>query len=269
MNARKLISGLVLCLMSLGASAWSGTEHKIMADIAQEHLTPATQAVLDRYFDSPLCEYANWMDRYRRAPGYEMTDAWHMTVVGEDNHSLPRDERGQAFYALQNAIGVLQDYKNQSDSTVFVNLLYIVHLVPEIHCPSHLYLCSLGGFDKANEMNFRYLKFKGVSKTYHSLWDSSITIVNPSLNLDEYRTLYDTWTPVQQKAAGDGTVEAWLCDIADKVQVIYSWEKKNLENDFFIRHRELPEELVRLASYRLARVLNTLFDPDFKSEDIR
>lgn len=247
---------------SFVSDAWSGTEHRMMAYIAQEHLTPRTQAFLDRYLDQSIVEYASWMDRYRNSPGYEHTTSHHMVTIDTDG-SLVEAERagGKAAIALREAVDILSHHEDYNDSTVFINIVYVIHLVPEVHCPGHYYFYDLGGADEARSRDFQKVTVGGENTSYHHVWDASVSTLNPGLNYDGYRALFDTMSPEQQKAVSDGTVEDWILDVASKSHVIYDWARPGdeLGTDFLVKHRDLPEGMVAVAGYRLARLLNDLF----------
>lgn len=259
---------LTLCagfMIPAAAFAWSGTEHRLMAYIAQEHLLPQTQTFLDRYLDQSIIGYASWMDRYRKSPGYEHTDSHHMVTIDENGRIAPKDQsEGYAAHALREAVDILKNYKNYNDSTVYINIVYVIHLVPEVHCPSHYYFHDLGGIDGARKRDFQTVIIGGKKQSYHALWDHSVSELNRGLNYDQYLQKFDTMTPEQQKAVSDGTVEDWMLDVASKVHVIYDWAAPGdeLESDFLERHRSLPEGMMAVAGYRLARLLNDLFSQE-------
>ena len=78
------------------------------------------------------------MDEYRKTPEYAFTDGWHTAPVDARLHysdELLNPKRGNAIYGLESAIRILENYREQSDSTVAVNLKYVIHLVGDMHCP--------------------------------------------------------------------------------------------------------------------------------------
>ena len=94
MNAmKKLICLLLMLCAGTAAFAWGGREHRLIAYIAEAHLTPRTRQVLDRYLDQAIVEYSTWMDRYRTAPGYEITTYWHMVTIDKDGSVPPEPLR--------------------------------------------------------------------------------------------------------------------------------------------------------------------------------
>ena len=143
MNAmKKLICLLLMLCAGTAAFPWGGREHRLIAYIAEAHLTPRTRQVLDRHLDQPIVEYSTWMDRYRTAPGYEITTYWHMVTIAKAGNVPPEPLRpngdGDAVRQLTRAIERLRNYRELSDSTVNVNLKYVIHLVGEMHCPGHI-----------------------------------------------------------------------------------------------------------------------------------
>ena len=86
---KKLLS-LVVAVAALfsvqTASAWGGWAHKLVAYIADSHLTPEAKATAEKYLGSPIYDHASWMDRVpvwnkKHIPGWEQTSWWHMCTV--------------------------------------------------------------------------------------------------------------------------------------------------------------------------------------------
>ena len=144
MNAmKKLICLLLMLCAGTAAFAWGGREHRLIAYIAEAHLTPRTRQVLDRYL---------------------------------------------------------------SDSTVNVNLKYVIHLVGEMHCPGHIYFADLpGGMDAPRHYDFFLLKYKGKEVTYHWVWDGSVSRQYPDWTEEDFRRELDKWPAEKQRAVGEGT----------------------------------------------------------------
>ena len=195
MNAmKKLICLLLMLCAGTAAFAWGGREHRLIAYIAEAHLTPRTRQVLDRYLDQSIVEYSTWMDRYRTAPGYEITTYWHMVTIDKDGSVPPEPLRpngdGDAVRQLTRAIERLRNYRELSDSTVNVNLKYVIHLVGEMHCPGHIYFADLpGGMDAPRHYDFFLLKYKGKEVTYHWVWDGSVSRQYPDWTEEDFRRL--------------------------------------------------------------------------------
>lgn len=268
MNAmKKLICLLLMLCAGTAAFAWGGREHRLIAYIAEAHLTPRTRQVLDRYLDQSIVEYSTWMDRYRTAPGYEITTYWHMVTIDEDGNVPPEPLRpngdGDAVRQLTRAIERLRNYRELSDSTVNVNLKYVIHLVGEMHCPGHIYFADLpGGMDAPRHYDFFHLKYKGKEVTYHWVWDGSVSRQYPDWTEEDFRRELDRWSAEKQRAVSEGTPMDWALECARSCRVIYDWAKPgdDIDEGFLREHGVLPVDQALRGAYRLARVLNDLFD---------
>lgn len=254
----------LLSLMSMCpiVCAWSDQEHRIMAYIAEEHLTKNTKEFLAKYLDQSIVEYSVWMDVYRNAPGYERTTKWHMVTVGEDGKSFPSGHEGQAVQAVETAIDILSHYKEYNDSTVFINILFLVHLIPEIHCPAHYYFLEFGDDVQTKNYTFMPIVYEGIKDTYHHMWDSSPTLAQPDADLDASKAYYDIWDDATRKMVSDGGPKAWFLDNAKRIKKIYNWVRPNqaISRQFLLDRKDFIDMQVRLASARLERTLNDLFD---------
>ena len=268
MNAmKKLICLLLMLCAGTAAFAWGGREHRLIAYIAEAHLTPRTRQVLDRYLDQSIVEYSTWMDRYRTAPGYEITTYWHMVTIDKDGSVPPEPLRpngdGDAVRQLTRAIERLRSYRELSDSTVNVNLKYVIHLVGEMHCPGHIYFADLpGGMDAPRHYDFFLLKYKGKEVTYHWVWDGSVSRQYPDWTEEDFRRELDKWPAEKQRAVGEGTPADWALECARSCRVVYDWAKPgdDIDEGFLREHGALPVDQALRGAYRLARVLNELFD---------
>ncbi len=259
------ILATVLCT-SLSAFGW-GYEHRYIAHIAEAHLTPRTRQVLDRYLDQSIVEYSEWMDRYRTAPGYEETTWWHMVTIDENGKVPPEPLRytgdGDAVRQLNRAIERLQNYEQLCDSTVNVNLKYVIHIVGDMHAPSHIYYCDLpGGINAKRHHDFFRLKYNGVQRNYHWVWDGSVYRQFPGWKEEDFRRELDRWPVEKQREVCQGTPTDWAEESGRNCRVIYEWAQPGdeLDDDFLKEHGQLPIDQMLKAAYRLAHVLNTLFD---------
>ena len=248
MNAmKKLICLLLMLCAGTAAFAWGGREHRLIAYIAEAHLTPRTRQVLDRYLDQSIVEYSTWMDRYRTAPGYEITTYWHMVTIDKDGSVPPEPLRpngdGDAVRQLTRAIERLRNYRELSDSTVNVNLKYVIHLVGEMHCPGHIYFADLpGGMDAPRHYDFFLLKYKGKEVTYHWVWDGSVSRQYPDWTEEDFRRELDKWPAEKQRAVGEGTPADWALECARSCRVVYDWAKPgdDIDEGFLREHGALP-----------------------------
>lgn len=278
----------VLMLSCIKVSAW-GWDHKLICYIAQKHCTQTTMMNIERYLDVPLHDVGLWMDNFRSrawvkkdwsdSPEYTMTSLWHAVSVDENYYPLMQSNRpdgnGDGYGALVNCMEVLKDYKNQNDSTVVVNIKLICHLVGDVACPGHI----LHSFSKTEhdpmggglaagygKWNFTY---NGKSINLHGLIDGVALNTHPEFNrnLQKYAAYVDTASAEEKREIADMPLDQWLQSLAKDSKQIFEWEQPgaNLDQSWYLAHEKYFFRYIRSASYKLADVLNELFDPEYKT----
>ena len=141
-NLKLFLLGLMLCA-ALPSQAWDRTRHDAIAYIAECNLTPRAKRNIARYLDHSIVYYASWMDKYRDTP--EFRNVEHVSYVDADMQLVDTLRKGKTncVVELMHAIDRLKDYRNMSDSLVRLNLMYVIHIVGDMHCPSHVKYLSL------------------------------------------------------------------------------------------------------------------------------
>ncbi|MBP3482112.1 MAG: S1/P1 nuclease [Alistipes sp.] len=240
------------------AGAWGRTGHDAIAYIAERNLTPKAKKTIEKYLDNhSIVYYASWMDQYRKTPGYEKTSTWHSGSVDADlrNTDEVRSPKGDAVAELENAIARLKNYRELDDSTVNVNLKYIIHLVGDMHCPSHV------KYTGKDVKKIKRVILNGKKVSYHSVWDSGALAGNHAWGYTEYGHQLDRLSKKEQKAITAGTPKDWFEETARDCKGIYEMTEEGGEigKDFINQSRHLVDSQVTKAGYRLAKVLNDLF----------
>ena len=153
---------------------------------------------------------------------------------------------------LMRAVDRLKDYRNMSDSLVRLNLMYVIHIVGDMHCPSHVKYagCKSGRAD-----------LNGRKMSYHAMWDWGVLDGAHGWSYSEYQQLLDTFSKREKAAMAKGTPREWLHETAVACRVIYDWQRadETYDKQFVLDTYLLPESQLIKASYRLAAVLNELF----------
>ena len=247
-------------LMSSSAFGWGREGHEIIAKIADNNLKPSARKVIEKYLgDHSIVYYAKWMDDYRHTPEYRFTNMWHVARVDENLKYSPYPEEGDAIFGIKQAVELLKDYKNLPDSTVTVNIKYLLHLVGDMHCPAHIYYLG-------RNQNYK-VKFGGgyirpvKTMKIHTVWDEAAIQAVRIWSLSEWVEELDRKSCKEIKAIADGTPEDWLEDNARRciVQFDMSAPGDNVAQDFVNEAMPLIETQILYAGYRLASVLNSLF----------
>ena len=257
----------VLALFSAqSVFAW-GYAHKLIAAVAEKHLTERTQKNLNLYLDHSIVEYAEWMDVYRNGTPYHVSTWWHMITIdenGEPSGTTRPNGDGDGIPQMVRIINEMKDWRNLPDSLVNLNLKWMIHMVGDNHCPAHIFFADLPGGPQ-NRYGWFRLKYKGQTKAYHGLWDQqSTTDSNPELAKDlyAYRDYIDRYTKEEREAMAQGDPWSWARETAKACRPIYDWAKPgdSIDQSFFVEHKDLTESQIAKAGYRLARLLNDFFD---------
>ena len=243
------------------AKAWGLVGHHIVAYIAEQHLTPEAKAKCEKYLRHKVTHYSLWMDYWRHTFPYQESTHWHMTHVNEDfeqigeRNNVSRD----AVTQLNRIIGEMEKgkYHNMSDSVITVNLKYLIHLVGDLHCPSHV------GYHKNFELSSPKIRHGKNMYSPHTFWDSSPSWMHPKWKADSFLKVCDTYSPKQIAAIQKGTPTKWGKDCAQRMMKIYSfWGEDENTKDFTPEQRKKIDDVVfeqcAYGGYRLAAVLNNL-----------
>lgn len=251
----KLLKICLFCAVLLTAGhtyAWDRTRHDAIAYIADCNLTPKARKNIARYLEHPIVYYASYMDKFRNTPGFRNVE--HVGYVDEQMRHTGSPEAGKTdcVTELVRAIDRLGDYKRLSDSLVRLNLMYVIHIVGDIHCPSHVkYPGVKSGRAVLNDKKM----------SYHAVWDWGVLQGAHGWSYTEYQQQLDTFSKREKAAIAEGTPEEWFRQSAIDCRVIYDWQTpdKELGKEFVNKTWPLPEQQLVKAAYRLAAVLNDLF----------
>ena len=229
-----LMLTVALTLSLPKAFAWDGRGHSAIAYIAERHLTPRAKANIEKYTgERSIVYYASWMDKNR--------------------NPLPPASVSQ----IKRVIEEMPDFRILDDSTVNINIKYLVHLVGDMHCPVHV------DFPRNRPMIVNVL---GKKTRFHKLWDGGITAIkhngmSPMMLAAEL----DTFDEQAIAAVQAGTPDDWYkeaVEAADKAFALLPKDKnavlttENYFNDAIV----IVDTQIRKAGYRLAYVLNSIFD---------
>lgn len=265
---KKLLVLSAFLTISLSASAW-GSAHKVIAYIAYHHLTEKTRTTIDEFLDNPMWEYAMWPDQVVSTKAYRHTGLWHVASVDEEGREceplrvrrdlLKYGMDGQASQRTRECMNNLMQ-EGISDSMHFVNLVYIIHSVGDIHCPAHIYF---KGIDHSIfDYGFFKLNYEGTPITYHGLWDGAPNKLYKGYSLERFRKHLDRYTPEQIAEITAGDLNDWIYRSSQKCVKIYDWAKPgdNVTIDFLMDHADLVDFQLVSAAYRLATMLNQIYD---------
>ena len=284
----KVVATLVLLTLPTSAFAWGPTGHRVVAEIAQRHLTRAAQAKVSQLLDGrTLADVANWPDELRSDPRFDKYRPIHFATVKDGLTSYRDAEKARcgdvvvaidAFTAFlrtgsreslftvkalaDKSDGTGQDACNPQETEPIsraMALSFLVHLMGDLHQPLHVGGTDLGGnLVKVNWMN-RW------QTNLHSTWDDEM-VDYERLDYKEYARFLDR--------AGKADAKRWLTgdtiSFADEAVAmrpkLYVFPDDSGEPEVHLisykytgAQRDRMREQLLKGGLRLARVLNSVF----------
>ncbi|MGY4516984.1 S1/P1 nuclease [Lysobacter sp. HA18] len=182
MTRKLLASALLFCIAS-PAFAWGALGHRLVADLAQDELTPQARREVDELLkgetEPTLAGVANWADELRaNDPDLGKRSAkWHYADIAENGcgtYEPPRDcPNGDCVIeAIRAQTAILADHSQSLDARRQA-LKFVVHFIGDVHQPLHAAFAHDKG---GNTVQVRIPTADGGEKggNLHSLWDSGL-----------------------------------------------------------------------------------------------
>ena len=195
---------LAMLLVSGEAFSWGANGHRVVGQIAQEHLTRKAKKKIEKLLDcDPLAEVANWMDDIKSDDAYNNTHDWHWVTIPDNMEygATDKNPNGDVIAKTEEIIAALKA-GNLPVEKEKEYLKYLVHLVGDLHQPLHV-----GGGDDAGG-NKVYVKWFGESSNLHRVWDSEM-IDSKSLSFTELVTFIGEPTKSEIEKWQSTPVEGW------------------------------------------------------------
>ena len=235
------------------AFAWGPDGHRIVAQIAAEHLQPGTRAavaaLLDGEPEPSLAGIANWADEVREPLDGPLH---YLNFPDGDCQYQPRRDcpRGQCVVAaIERAAKTLKRDK-ASRTQKQVALKQLVHFIGDIHQPLH------AGRKADRGGNLVQLRWRGRGSNLHQLWDSGLIA---SLEPDWQRYLRRLEPVALRLEPGSPQTADWAmesCAIVASDGFYPDSGKPGLA--YRDRWQGVLEQRLMLAGLRLAATLNRL-----------
>ncbi len=251
---------LIILASAVDLGAWGRNGHNAIAAIAEQHLTKKTKKAVEQILEGKSIIYwANWMDYVRTLPDYKYTTNWHVNYADEQGKIVIADKHGKngpdALWGLHNQVlPVLENREGHTPEEVSENLKYLIHLIGDIHCPSHVYYANHNGSVK--------LLYRNEPTGHHRIWDSTLIDDFNGWAFSDYVFMLDRASRKEIAKICEGTVDDWVAQCAVDCEVIYSWinEEKVADPEYKLKAVPFAEKQIQMAGYRLAHILNELFD---------
>lgn len=193
----KAVATLLLLTLAPSAYGWGPIGHRVVAEIAQRHLTSAAQTKVSSLLEGrTLADVSNWPDELRSDPRFDKYKPIHFATVKNGVTSYRNSKKApcgdlvvaiDAFTAFLRtgsretlyAVKALTDKSDgkgkgacnpqETDPLSQVQALsFLVHLMGDLHQPLHVGGTDLGG----NAVNVNWMdRWKS---NLHSIWDDEM-----------------------------------------------------------------------------------------------
>lgn len=235
---------------------WSKTGHRVVGDVAENHLTRKAKKAIDALLDGQsLAEVSTFGDEIKADMTFKEFSALHYVNFPADKKygdETPSDY-GDLVTGINKCVTVIKDTKSSRADKVFY-LKFLVHLIGDLHQPMHVgRLEDKGG----NDIQVQWF---GRGSNLHRMWDSNM-IDDYGMSFTELSDTLPKLTKLQLKELQKGTVYDWVEESQDIANKLY----ESVENGEKIGYQYsykwwgTVESQLQKGGIRLAVVLNDIF----------
>jgi len=282
MNFKKLLVCCILMLIPISVLSWNGRGHILIAQIAYEQLTPVSKKEIDQLsislnaLDSRINHYiacATWPDDLKRNNVHAF-DTWHYITLGfsNDGTKIPLPKKSNAVSAISKMTDTLKN-KSLPPNERALALAMLTHLIGDIHQPMHTATKFTRKHPKGDAGGNGFI-LKGKYRNLHSLWDAAVGIYskNPPRPLSDQSmqeiknqaTLLVAEYPLKDSQRLTRRSAAEWAQESHKMALVYAYDgiRANTypSSDYKERGSKIAQEQIVVAGYRLAMVLNEIFN---------
>lgn len=270
------IFGLIL---SIHTYAWTALAHMVVADIAYERLQPKARIKIDKMVQDLSKEYptvtlfnqmAPWPDTLRTQK-IEAFTHWHYIDYAFSDDGTPIKnliDTDNAVWAINQTQTVVKNSNaNQFERARF--LAFLVHIVGDLHQPLHtttrISAANPDG-DRGGNL-FKVRAITGDLVTLHKFWDDGANSFTAEPSTANSAALAHTITSqYPEEYFGVKTKEInpdiWVKEGFNlATSFVYTTPENQMPNNAYVsKTKEISQQRVALAGYRLANLLNSLLN---------
>lgn len=255
---RRFLILILAVLIPVISFAWGSKGHDIVACVAQNNVSKRTLRKVEKVLGGQSMVYvANWMDNASHTEEYAYTKTWHYVNVEPEEGSYrnsSKEPKGDVVVAVDTIIANLKSGE-LSPVEERAQLMMLIHLVGDMHCPMH------AGHKSDKGGNGTKVKYFGAQKKLHSVWDSDIIESAHRWSYTEWQEQIDRVTRKQKRAMIQGAPVDWIEECVTLAADVYacSTTGKNLSYDYVAYYTPIIEEQLLKAGLRLASILEEIY----------
>ena len=242
--------------------AWGVTGHRVIAEIAQTHLTQKSLTAISQLIGKEkLAYWANWPDFIKSDTTHKWDKAsvWHYVDLPGNSTRVEFTTQLKALEGENLYSQIISMSKILKDKTKPVSdrrdaLAFIIHLVGDLHQPLHV------GRDEDQGGNKITVYWFEKKTNLHSIWDASLVDFQ-QYSYTEYATMLNLRYKKQEAIVAKSKLTDWFYEshvLSDKVYALSPAESRLSYQYNYIFQDDLNMQLYK-GGIRLAKVLNDIF----------
>src|SRR5262245_168650 len=274
--AASVLAGLLAAGLSVArVEAWGAQGHRLVALVADAHLTPTARRNVKWLLDpETLTDVSSWADRYWE--GNYQTYYWHFLNIPPDATSYDRDrdcprqprlpENSAADRWRDCAVDrILYSAARLADTSLdradrAIALKFLVHLVGDLHQPFHALGVESGGNGIAVSVfgsdNCSQNPARTVACNLHGVWDSSL-IAHRGLDDQRYVSILED--EIRRNRLDErpvGTSADWAMESQRLAKTALVPHHGAVDEAYYRRELPVVDERLALGGVRLAAMIN-------------
>ncbi|WP_447642502.1 MULTISPECIES: S1/P1 nuclease [Chitinophagaceae] len=241
------------------AFAYGTTGHRVVAEIAQRHLSRHAKKELKKLIgDQRLAFWANWPDFIKSdtTGKWKSASRWHYVDLpsGLTKEQFVNDLKalsGENLYTQIPAMEAQLKDKSLPLEQRQVALRFLIHLLGDLHQPLHV------GRDEDQGGNKIKVTWFGKPTNLHAVWDEALVDFQ-QYSYTEYATVLDVVDKNQENNWVNSPMEDWFYESHTLADKVYDKTPDGSKLSFaynYIFVNDLNEELAK-GGLRLAKILN-------------
>jgi hypothetical protein len=267
---RNLTAVLVVLTLSAPRSfAWGPEGHRIIADIARSHLSPAAKLQVRKLLgDDDLAAVANWADEIKSER--PETAGWHFVDIPRDSDGFsesrdcyrPNAQHPSSQEDHQNCVvdRIEMFQRVLTDKTVprekrIEALKFLIHFVGDIHQPLHAIGEARGG-NEIHVIEFGSTECGGRPCNLHFVWDIGL-IEHSARPEKEYAASLERMISSENLGhQAGGTPEIWANESFQVAKKVWLNNGGAVDDAYYRTNINIVSHRLALAGLRLAKLLN-------------
>lgn len=260
----KLFTTIFLtCLLLAPLPAWGPTGHRIVGQIAMNHLSAKAKLEIEKILGHhDLALVSNWADEIRGQDEYRYLAPWHYVSINDDEtyESSPKNPKGDVVQAILKCEATLKDASQPKAKRVEA-LKLLVHFVGDVHQPLHVGRREDRG---GNEID---VIFFDEPTDLHKVWDSKM-INFRQLSFTEYARFLDHYSASDLQKLQGASILDWVAESKSYREKVYTFDRykehegkevPNLRYEYRDIAVPIIEQRLAESGVRLAGRLNAIF----------